>query len=213
MIPILQSEPTWIAVDKPAGLPTQAPPQFPSLENALKDQLKDQLGEHARYLAMPHRLDVPVSGVILVALTKKSARLLSEQFRARKVLKTYQAVVAGDATQIDAHWKDWIRKVDQQPRVERASESDPGAQLAETRVTRADFDTVTQTTRLTLNPLTGRMHQLRVGAAWRGFPINGDAIYGPSSDAGIPIALRAVSIEFHDPRSGKRVTVSADPLA
>ncbi len=84
-----------IAVNKPAGLSTQAPEGADSLESILRKQLADR----SEYVAFPHRLDRPVGGVILVALRKRAARLLNEQFAARKVCKEYRAVVSGQT-----HW-------------------------------------------------------------------------------------------------------------
>jgi 23S rRNA-/tRNA-specific pseudouridylate synthase len=206
LITILKQDQTWLAVEKPAGLPTQAPPDINSLEH----QLRAQLAGSVAYLAIPHRLDVPVSGVVLVARTKKAARLLSEQFAARKVSKTYHAIVGGDASGIETTWNDEIRKIPDQPRVEIALSGASDAKSAVTTVQQADFDAASDRTRLILNPQTGRMHQLRIGAASRGFPIIGDSIYGNTSDA--TIQLRAIAIEFHDPSSGKRTKVSTDPL-
>lgn len=205
LIEILQQENTWLAVEKPAGLPTQAPPGIDSLEQQLRSQLADSL----EYLAMPHRLDVPVSGVILVATTKKAARLLSEQFAARKIDKTYHAIVAGDATGIENRWNDRILKIADQPKVQIAAENAADAKSAMTRIDQADYDAAADRTRLILKPETGRMHQLRIGAASRGFPILGDSVYGDSAGE---IQLRAVSIRFHDPSNGKRIQVDAPPL-
>ncbi|KAA1259772.1 Ribosomal large subunit pseudouridine synthase A [Rubripirellula obstinata] len=206
MIKILQREPTWLAAEKPAGLPTQAAQGVDSLEI----QLRAQLADSVEYLAMPHRLDVPVGGVILVATTKKAARLLSEQFAARKIDKTYHAVVAGDASGIERCWKDRIRKIADHPKVEIADETASDAKSAVTRVENVDYDAAGDRTRLILKPETGRMHQLRIGSASRGFPILGDSLYGDSAGE---IQLRAVSIEFHDPSNGKRTRVDASELS
>lgn len=224
MITILQQTSTWMAVDKPAGLPTQAPPGIESLESQLRSQLlrsqllRSQLSGDADsnwggYLALPHRLDVPVSGVILVAMTKKSARLFSEQFAARTIHKTYHAIVAGNAAGMETTWSDVIRKIPHQARVEvqaRVEAVATDGKNALTHVQQIDPDPQNQQTRLVLVPHTGRMHQLRIGAASRGFPIIGDSQYGgPAAES---IHLRAVAIEFRDPTNGKQTRVTADPL-
>lgn len=221
MIEVLQASPAWLAIDKPAEIPTQAAGEIESVELLMRNQL----GTGSGYLALPHRLDVGVSGVMLVALRKKSARLLSEQFATRKVAKTYHAVVSGDATGIERTWSDLIEKVPGQARVQpvivdHASGTPESAKLAETEVVKVDYDPRTSTSRLVLRPLTGRMHQLRIGAAKRGFPIMGDRLYRGSTDAGKDhsqnvqhgIQLRSVRIEFHDPKNGKRLDVSAKSL-
>lgn len=213
MITILQQTSTWMAVEKPAGLPTQAPPGIESLESQLRSQLlRSQLSADANtnwggYLALPHRLDVAVGGVILVAMTKKSARLFSEQFAARTIHKTYHAIVAGNAVGIETTWSDVIRKIPHQARVEAVTTD---GKNAVTHVQQIDPDPQNQQTRLVLVPHTGRMHQLRIGAASRGFPIIGDLQYGgPAAES---IHLRAVAIEFRDPTNGKQTRVTADPL-
>lgn len=191
---------------KPAGLPTQAPPAAESLETTLARQLHHR----SAYLAFPHRLDRPVGGVILVALGKRAARLLSEQFASRKVVKEYRAVVSGRLQPSEQRWSDLIVKIPDQARAEIVASDQPGAKPAETRVTVLDYDPGRDQTTLQLFPETGRMHQLRVQAAHRGHPIVGDPIYGGSvDDATHSIALEAIALTFHDPRNGRIVTVSA----
>lgn len=221
-----------MAVFKPAGLATQSPAPHPSLETLIRDQLANE-SQTIPYVAFPHRLDRPVSGVILVALTKRAAHLLSQQFESRKVHKRYLAWVHGDATQCSSCWEDSIRKLPDEARCEITRTSTPDARPAIT-IVRA-IEKCEGATLLELSPQTGRMHQLRVQCAHRGFPILGDSLYGStvafSNDADHsqdrdettneigqsitdypPIALHAWSIEFHDPKNGKRVVVQADPL-
>src|SRR5260370_27485445 len=88
-----------LAVAKPAPLLTQGvPPGIPTLEAMAKAYLKDRYEKAGNvYLGIPHRLDRPVSGVVLFARNTKAAGRLAEQFRERQVRKTYWALVAGDA--------------------------------------------------------------------------------------------------------------------
>jgi len=222
MIGVLWKSPGCIAAMKPAGLATQAPPAFPSLHGLLREQLS------LPYIAFPHRLDRPVSGVILVALNKRTANLLGQQFESRKVIKRYLAWVAGDATVCPAHWEDFIRKLPDEPRCEITIQTHPDAKLAVTRVRVIRSDR--SRTLLELSPETGRMHQLRVQCAHRGHPIIGDAMYGSTiiwreatatrlensaaaadSNPVAAIALHAWQIEFHEPNHGKRIRVEAPP--
>lgn len=223
MFRVLWSSASCMVVFKPAGLATQSPPPHQSLEVAIGEQLSDAINPN-RYVAFPHRLDRPVSGVILVALTKRAANLLSQQFESRKVKKSYLAWVEGDATACQARWEDSLRKIPDQPRCEIASPSTPDAKTAITTVRvvcRSEHATL-----LELSPLTGRMHQLRLQCSHRGHPILGDTLYGSRVDFGPDcpntqtpspmlnrqsIALHATAIEFHDPTNGKRVVVNADP--
>src|SRR5436190_11015139 len=86
-----------IAVAKPAGLLTQGvPPGVPTLEAEVKAYLKEKYHKPGNvYLGIPHRLDRPVSGVVLFARQTASARRLAEQFEKREVTKIYWGAVEG----------------------------------------------------------------------------------------------------------------------
>lgn len=206
-IDVLWRGDTVIAVHKPPGLPTQAPPQGISLES----RLREQLGVEDGYLAFPHRLDRPVSGIVLVALNKRAARLLSDQFAARKVKKVYVAEVEGNFPSQTDHWVDWIRKIPQTAKSELCDRNDQLAKRAETDVEVIDHLPERNSTLLRLMPLTGRMHQLRLQSASRGHRIVGDSLYADddaNADQSRQIHLQAQSLAFHDPRNGKRTVVT-----
>ena len=216
MIEVLHEDPHLIAVNKPAPLLTQAPPGVPNLEALVKGYLKEKYAKPAGvYLAVPHRLDRPVTGVILFVRNTKAAQRVQAQFEAKSVVKVYRAVVAGRVPEDAGTWHDWLRKVPDEARVERANEGGPGAKSATlhyTVVGRSDT-----TTTLELTPVTGRMHQLRVQAAWRGFPILGDAQYGSVTPFGpaaesprdAVIALHARSLTLAHPFGGAALTIVA----
>src|SRR5205814_3201210 len=109
---ILFEDPHLIAVSKPAPLLTQAPAGVPSLEAMVKAYLK---AKHAKpagvYLGIPHRLDRPVSGVIVFARNTKAARRVHKQFQEHTVRKVYWAAVAGEVAPDAGVWDDWVRKV------------------------------------------------------------------------------------------------------
>lgn len=210
-----------IAVNKPAGLLTQAPSGIESLES----RLRQQLDRAERYLSLPHRLDRAVSGVLLVALTKKAARLLSMQFSTRKTRKQYIAMVQGclqtdqpanqpTDQQPGQQWDDYIRKVPSRALAEQCGPADAGAKLASTLVRTICVDLKNHQSRLELTPITGRMHQLRLQTALRGHPIVGDEVYGAGDCrySGVDadrILLHAHRLGFHDPASGKWTDVNA----
>ena len=205
-----------IAVNKPAGLSTQAPPGAESLEN----RLRKQLDRDERYLSLPHRLDRAVSGIVLVALTKKAAKLLSAQFSTRKTRKRYQAIVQGvlrtqdpSGQSMQQSWDDYVRKIDGKPMAERCEASDTGAKLATTMARTIQIDSQNRQSRVELVPITGRMHQLRLQTALRGHPIVGDLVYAASSSDALEcpsadpsanrILLHADRLGFHDPATGR----------
>jgi 23S rRNA pseudouridine1911/1915/1917 synthase len=213
-----------LAVAKPAGLPTQAPAGIESVETLLRQQLFGEAfqaavaaGQHRHpggFLGVPHRLDRPVSGVLLLAGTPRAARQLSRQFERRQIEKVYLALVTADSAaglaQGDTFtWQDSLRKVPDEPRAEVAPD-EPAAQVAITtgRVLAGMADRLL----LELRPQTGRMHQLRVQAAARGLPIVGDRLYGCEDRQPVertsPIGLHASAITFCDPDKAVPVTVN-----
>ncbi|HYH64965.1 MAG TPA: RNA pseudouridine synthase [Urbifossiella sp.] len=213
---LLHDDSSLLAVNKPAPLLTQAPPAVPSLEARVKAYLKAKHNTPGNvYLGVPHRLDRPVSGVIVFALTPKAAGHVHKQFEAHTTRKVYWAVLEGDVTPDAGVWEDWVRKVPDEARVEKALEGEPGAKLAmlEYRVLRRlDGKTLVE-----LEPLTGRMHQLRVQAAWRGHPVLGDAAYGSAVAFGPPaelprdqvIALHARRLTISHPSTKEHLTLEA----
>ena len=95
-IKILYEEGPCMLVSKPGGLLTQAPPHIESLELKMKRYLRDRDNKPGKvYLGVPHRLDRPVSGVMVLALHQRAAKRISDQFQRRDVNKTYWACVCG----------------------------------------------------------------------------------------------------------------------
>jgi 23S rRNA pseudouridine1911/1915/1917 synthase len=213
---ILYEDHHLLVVNKPAPLLTQAPSHIPSLESLAKAYLKEKYSKPAGvYLGIPHRLDRPVSGVVCFARNTKAAQRIHAQFQEHKVRKIYWALVEGVLQPEAGVWEDWIRKKVDESRVECAAEGEQGAKLAILgyRVLKK-FDV---TTLLELTPLTGRTHQLRVQAAWRGHPVLGDATYGSNQAFGPlaaeprdrVIALHARSLTLTHPFTKKELTFVA----
>src|ERR671922_1050633 len=98
MLSVLYEDNHCLALAKPAGLLTQGvPPGIPTLEAFAKAYLKGKYNKPGNvYLGIPHRLDRPVSGVVLFARSTKAAQRLAEQFRDRTVTKIYWAAVEGN---------------------------------------------------------------------------------------------------------------------
>ncbi len=206
-----------LAVAKPAPLLTQGVPLgIPTLEAQAKAYLKERYHKAGNvYLGIPHRLDRPVSGVVLFARNTKAARRLAEQFQDRRVEKVYWALVAGDVQPAEGVWEDWLRKRPEEARTEPATPETPGARHARLRYRRRDGGP--DFTLLELRPETGRMHQIRVQAAARGWPVLGDVLYGSDRPFGPPaasprervIALHGRSLTFLHPIRYEPVTVTA----
>src|SRR3954447_22886112 len=116
-----------LAVAKPAPLLTQGvPPGIPTLESMVKAYLKERYHKAGNvYLGIPHRLDRPVSGVVVFARNTKAARRLAEQFHNREVTKVYWAAVEGDLQPAEGTWEDWLLKVRDEARTERVPSGTP----------------------------------------------------------------------------------------
>ena len=228
-----------LALIKPAGLPTQAPAGIDSVEAWARRR-----APAGSYLGVPHRLDRAVSGILLLAVTPRAARKLSRQFERREIRKTYLAIVADEAGAVDGleaarldgarladtapheaagvTWRDFIEKIPDEPQARLAEPGSPAAREAVTRVRLLGRLPRYAGSVLELEPLTGRMHQLRLQSASRGMPVLGDTRYGaPAADwfrppAGDdvdprtqPIALHAWRISYADPDTGQRRTAEA----
>jgi 23S rRNA pseudouridine1911/1915/1917 synthase len=214
---VLYEDNHCLVVAKPAGLLTQGvPPGIPTLEAMAKDYLKHKYGKLGRvYLGIPHRLDRPVSGVVLFARSTKAAQRLAEQFRLRRVRKIYVGAVEGDVQPDEGTWEDWLLKVQDESRAEPVTAETPGARLARLHYRR--LQSIPDGSVLEIELETGRMHQIRVQTAARGQPIRGDYLYGARLPFGPPadlprdrvIALHARSLTFLHPIKYEPITVAA----
>jgi 23S rRNA pseudouridine1911/1915/1917 synthase len=213
---ILFEDPHLIVVNKPAPLPTQAAAGIGSLEELIKDYIKLKYRKPAGvYLAVPHRLDRPVSGAICFVRNSKAAARIQAQFEGRTVEKIYWALVAGRIDPPAGQWQDTMRKVPDEPRAERCPADAPGAKLAELHY--RTLCELPNDSLLELKPTTGRMHQLRAQAGWRGHAVLGDEQYGSTLPFGPPgellrdraIALHARQLTLDHPFGKGRLTFTA----
>jgi 23S rRNA pseudouridine1911/1915/1917 synthase len=218
-VDILFEEGPCLAVNKPSGLLTQAPPEIDSLEARVKRflVLRDHKPGRA-YLGVPHRLDRPVSGVLVLAKHVRAARRLCEQFENRTVEKVYWALVEGRVTEPSGVWVDHIRKVPDEARAEVLDPQHPDGR--EARLTYRVLDQGSFGTWLEIQLETGRMHQIRLQSATRGHPVLGDELYGSHVPFGPPagdprqrgIALHARRLSFRHPMTRALVLITA-PLS
>ena len=209
---ILLEEGPLLIVAKPGGLLTQAPPEIDSLEMRVKRFLKARDHKEGKiYLAVTHRLDRPVSGPIVLAKHVRAARRVGEQFQGRLVDKTYWAAVEGSVAEDEGEWIDYVRKLPDKPQAEVVEDSHPDGRKAvlRYRVLRR-FDSFTW---LSVKLITGRMHQIRIQASHRGFPILGDAMYGAESTFGPETHdERARWIALHGRRLALKHPMTKEPV-
>ena len=194
-----------LVVNKQPGVLTQAPLGVDSIEARVKEfmNLRDgRVGK--RYLGLPHRLDRPASGLLVLAKHVRAARRLSEQFSERSVSKKYWALTSGVVPEDSGTWFDYMRKIPGRPASELVSPMKPDAREAilHFKVLKR-FENATC---LEIELETGRTHQIRLQCSSRGFPLLGDEQYGSTTPFGEQyadgreraIALHAREISFVD---------------
>ena len=215
------------AVSKPAGVLTMGDrTEDVSVVDLAREYLRRKYDKPGQvFVGVVHRLDRPVSGVLLLARTSKGAARLSEQFRKRSVKKVYHCVVEGRPPQREGELVDWLAK-DEATNVSRvvgrgegrgASGEGRGRQRTEGRTEEGKearlryrcLQSVGRLSLLEIELLTGRSHQIRVQLASRGMPICGDAKYGSRTKLEGWLALHAASLTFDHPTQRESITVSA----
>lgn len=154
-----------------------------------------------------HRLDMATSGLVVFARGPGAQRRLSDSFARREVAKTYVAVVDGSVAE-DAGEIDLPLRADWPNRPKQIVDREHGkASLTRYRVLARE--PTGRTTRIELQPVTGRAHQLRVHLLALGHPILGDALYAPArvQAAASRLLLHAAALRFPHPASGEAVCV------
>jgi 23S rRNA pseudouridine1911/1915/1917 synthase len=199
-----------LAIVKPAGcLSTHFQGGEETLDRAVKQYLKDKYHKAGNvFLGIVHRLDRPVSGVLLFARTSKAAARLAQQFREGTIDKVYWAVVEGEVERAAGTLEDWLRKDREAGRVEVVEPGDDGARQALLHYTRRGGHG--GLTWVEVRPQTGRTHQLRVQLAHHGHPIYGDARYGSVHTFDRAIALHARALTFLHPVRYEPITLTAE---
>jgi len=212
---ILHLDNHLLVVNKPAGLLVQGDEtgdvDLLTLGKAFLKERFDKPGNV--FLGLVHRLDRPVSGVVVLARTSKAAGRLSEQFRERSPEKQYLALVEGRLLG-EGERDDYLVKKDR--KVEVVKPSYPGARrallrwrsLATDRVKKGDVSLVD------VELVTGRAHQVRVQLAAMGNPILGDLRYGAKRELdGRNLALHSYALTVDHPTLDERLTFRAPPPA
>lgn len=205
-IELIHVDASLLILDKPAGLlavPGRGDDKHDCLSRRVQHLYPDAL--------IVHRLDMATSGLMLMARGLKAQRALSTLFETRAVHKRYVAVVDGDMSLV-AHtakdtdgWHlidmpialDWPRRP---LRMIDATHGKP----SQTRWRAVSFDAATNTTRVELEPITGRSHQLRVHLTALGYSILGDPLYAPlAAQTKAPrLLLHSCMLQFEHPASG-----------
>ena len=197
---ILYEDNHLIAVSKAAGEIVQGDKTGDlSLADALKAYIKQRYAKPGEvFLGVCHRLDRPVSGVVVLARTSKGLSRMNELFRQGAVEKTYLAIVCKQPPHDEGELTDWLTRNEKQNKSYAHPHEVEGAKQARLRyklIARSDRYWL-----LAVRLLTGRHHQIRCQLAHMGCPIRGDLKYGaPRSNPDGSISLHAWRVRFEHP--------------
>jgi 23S rRNA pseudouridine1911/1915/1917 synthase len=182
-----------------------------TLADRVKDHLRQAYGKKGNvFLGVVHRLDRPVSGVVLFARTDKALSRLSALFREGLVSKTYWAVVKERPPRDEDSLTHYLRRNAALNKSFASAEPQEGAR--EARLAYRLLASFEHYHLLEIRLLTGRHHQIRAQLAAVGCHIKGDLKYGaPRSNPGGGIHLHARRISFTHPVRGEPLSITADP--
>jgi len=206
---VIHEDETILVLDKPSGL-LSVPGRGEDKQDCLSARAQARFPD----ALIVHRLDMATSGLMILARGLEVQRTINHAFSSRRVNKTYTAVVDGLLGPPSDEWQlidlpiilDWANR----PR--RIIDHDLG-KPSQTRWRALSQDHVAKTTRLELEPITGRSHQLRVHMMAIGHPILGDALYAsaPVQAKAQRLQLHACALELIHPLSGESLRFFSKP--
>ncbi|MBO7200925.1 MAG: RluA family pseudouridine synthase [Bacteroidales bacterium] len=181
------------------------------LVEILKDYLKEKYNKPGRvYCGLVHRLDRPVSGLVIFAKTDKALSRLTKQIKDREIKKIYWAIVKGMPEQHEGTLVNYLKRNEKQNKSYIVSEGTANAKLAV-----LDYKLIGHSaggySLLEVELHTGRHHQIRAQLAGMGCPIKGDLKYGyQRSNPDGSISLHARRLQFVHPVKKEPVELVAD---
>ena len=201
-IEILYQDKYLLVVNKPSGMLSikgSRPEKGLSLIEILQQDFPSA--------SIVHRLDMDTSGVMIIPINKMAHRSISKQFQDRETKKRYEAVVYGVMSQDSGEINESLIADKENPPKQKVDNENgkPSKTLFEVTKRTDKFSKVS------LTPVTGRSHQLRVHLLSLGYPIVGDSLYstGDAFNAADRLQLHSCMIQFKHPITKKDIEVTA----
>lgn len=185
--------PRVLSTDEPGGLP---------------DLIRQELGDPNANVRTVHRLDRTVSGLMVLARRSKAASELSRQIREGEFQKEYLAVIHGKPEKDEGQLRDLLQRNKQERKTYVVNE--PGKDVQEAILEYQLVNYADDLSRVRIQLITGRTHQIRAQFSGRGLPLVGDRKYGVE-DPECEIALWSYRLAFKHPYSGKPMEFLLDP--
>lgn len=190
---IYQDKDILVCIKPPRVLSTDEPGGLPEL-------IRQQLGDLKADVRTVHRLDRVVSGLMVLARNSAAASELSRQIRDNCFEKEYLAVVHGSAQPLSGTMRDLL--VRDKARKMTMIAQEPGKDVQEAVLHYQVLNQAAQMSRVQIQLVTGRTHQIRVQFSSRGLPLVGERKYAAGNDA-CEIALWSCRLGFAHPRTGE----------
>lgn len=218
-VEILHEDADIIVCVKPYGMPAQGDK---SRDTDLLSYLKNHIFEEEEleeepYLAMVHRLDRPVGGIMVFAKNQRAAARLSDQVQGGTMVKFYQAILTGELPDECGVLEDYLVKDGKTNTSKIVKKGTKGAKRAQLEYEVLDVFETDQgvLSYVLIDLITGRHHQIRVQMAGRGAGIYGDTKYNPlfakTKKKYQQIALFATRLEFEHPVTGEHLIFKCEP--
>ena len=201
---LLHQDDALLVLNKPSGL-LSVPGRGEDKQDCLSARVQAEFSD----ALVVHRLDMATSGLLLMARGLSAQKKLNAAFENRQIQKRYVACVAGHLP-MDPYWQtiDLPILVDWPNRPLRTIHPQGQASVTRWRCIANAIPALKGTSRLELEPLTGRSHQLRVHLQALGHPIAGDRLYAPTDVQALAprLLLHACALTFPHPLSGETLT-------